>query len=135
MFDTGIGSTVCRNWIKIFIYYMVVIYELEAIRSMIRKPCNVVWEVPFIVNNYREVVSAWIRYRRTGTLHPSIGDSYLLKEIFDFHANPKNHIVLYRSKDLSNCLLMCRIGGKYINILVPVEDDDRSRGSLVATYT
>ena len=115
---------------------MVVIHELESIREMIRKPCNIVWKVPFIVADYNEVLLEWQKYRDSNTLSSSVGDSRLLKEIFTFHSHTRNHIVLYKSRNLSDCLLMCRIDGKYINILAPVEGSDvLARESLVATYT
>ena len=115
---------------------MVVIHELAAIREMIRKPCNIVWKVPFIVADYNDVLSEWLRYRDSNTLHSSIADSRLLKEIFTFHSHIRNHIVLYKSRNLNDCLLMCRIDGKYINIVAPVEGSDvLTNESLVATYT
>ena len=35
---------------------MSVMYELEKIRELIKQPCNIARTVPFIVNNYKDVL-------------------------------------------------------------------------------
>ena len=36
---------------------------------------------------------------------------HLVKSVFDFHKENIDHIILYFSKELLDCLLICRIDG------------------------
>ena len=40
--------------------------KYKKIREMIRRPCNIVYPVPFMVQYYKDVVKEWGYYKRTG---------------------------------------------------------------------
>ena len=109
---------------------MTVIHELNRIREIFNHPCNITYKVPFSVNNYRDVLVAWREYKKNRNLsfHKTICD------VFEFHNSPCDHIILYWSANMTDCLLMCKIQNKYINIKIPmlIENADES---FIATYT
>jgi hypothetical protein len=105
---------------------MPVIQELNRIKEIFKRPCNIIYKVPFSVDNYKDVLFAWREYRkkgRTSTYHKTICD------IFDFHNTDCDHIILY-----CDCLLMCKIQNKYINIKIPMLIENAEE-SFIATYT
>ena len=108
---------------------MSVIYELEKIRKLIKQPCNIVRTVPFIVNNYKDVLKQW-RSFKNGII---INDKNLC-DIFNFHNDNIDHILLYWSSNQEDCLLMCKISNKYINLRIPMMLDN-VENSFIATYT
>jgi hypothetical protein len=95
---------------------MPVMYELEKIKVLIKQPCNMVRTVPFMVNNYKDIL-----------------DDKNLCDIFNFHNNNIDHILLYWSSNQEDCLLMCKISNKYINLRMPMTLD--MDNSFIATYT
>ena len=109
---------------------MSVMYELEKIRELIKQPCNIARTVPFIVNNYKDVLKQWHDYK-TNQIR-----SYDKKicDIFEFHNTNCDHIILYWSSNQEDCLLMCKISNKYINIKIPMLIED-THDSFIATYT
>lgn len=109
---------------------MSVVYELEKIKEIMKKPCNITKKVSFIVNNYNEVLSAWKAYKKNYLLE----DRKDLRSIFDFHNSEINHIILYWSSNQKDCLLMCKIKEKYINIRIPMTLTNINY-SFIATYT
>lgn len=109
------------------------IYELVKIREIIKKQCNIIQKVPFVVNNYREVIRAWKLYKYRGSMS-TIQYSRDLKNIFDFHKSNTDHIILYWSSNQTDCLLMCKIRNRYINLCMPMLLDNATE-SFVATYT
>ena len=104
-------------------------YELEKIREIIKHPCNIARTVPFIVNDYKEVLKQWSRYNKG----EAINDKNLC-DIFNFHNNNIDHILLYWSSNQEDCLLMCKISNKYINLRMPMLLDGVET-SFIATYT
>jgi len=108
---------------------MTVMYELEKIKKLIKQPCNIAWTVPFIVNNYKDVLKQWRSFK-----NGIIINNKNLCDIFNFHDNNKDHILLYWSSNQEDCLLMCRISNKYINLRMPMILDNRKH-SFIATYT
>ena len=38
--------------------------KFKKISEMIRRPCNIVYSVPFMVKYYKDVVKAWSYYKR-----------------------------------------------------------------------
>jgi hypothetical protein len=105
------------------------IYELEKIRELIKRPCNTVRCVSFVVNNYNNVLKHWKSYKNGDY----ISDKNL-RDIFDFHNTNCNHILLYWSANQEDCLLMCKISNKYINLRMPMLIKDTYK-SFIATYT
>jgi len=108
---------------------MSVMYELEKIRELIKRPCNMARTVPFIVNNYKDVLKRWRSFKRGIVI-----DDKKLCDIFNFHNNNIDHILLYWSSNQENCLLMCKISNKYINLQMPMTLDNMNH-SFIATYT
>jgi hypothetical protein len=108
---------------------MSVMYELEKIRELIKQPCNMARTVPFMVNNYTDVLKQWSCYNKG----EAINDKKLC-DIFNFHNNNIDHILLYWSSNQEDCLLMCKISNKYINLRIPMMLDDVEK-SFIATYT
>ncbi len=109
--------------------------EFKKIREMIQQPCNVVWRVPYTVPYYRDVVKEWGYYKRTGKIRHKEGSEKIhIERIFDFHLNSQDHILLYYSFNQRNCLWMCKVGNKYINILAPADALETDKNSIIATY-
>ena len=104
--------------------------SVRKLRSIIRKPCNNIFRVPYTTKNYNEVLQWWGHYK-AGVLPKNIS---LLNSIFSFRHLSKNHVLLYSSADIpDSVLLLGKIDGRYININLPHEGkiDD----SFVAVYT
>jgi hypothetical protein len=108
---------------------MVVIYEMQKIKDMMKHSCNLTRGVGFVVDNYDDVIREWRSYKKHKThINPK------LQDIFDFHDASHDHIILYWSCTQNDCLLMCKIANKYINISMPMSIDNRTK-SFFATYT
>ena len=110
---------------------MPVIHELNRIKEIFNHPCNIIYKVPFSVDNYKDVLFAWREYKKKGrnsTYHKTICD------VFDFHNTNCDHIILYWSSKMNDCLLMCKIQNKYINIKIPMLIENAEE-SFIATYT
>ena len=101
---------------------------------MILKPCKKITFIPHHVNNYSKVIEFWNKYKKNRRISIDI----ILKNIFDFHLSKNNHVLLYYSTNLDNCLMMCKINEKYINIRAPIQDKFREQFSqkpcFIATY-
>ena len=108
---------------------MSVMYELEKIRELIKQPCNMARTVPFMVNNYKDVLKQWSCYNKGEAINDK-----KLGDIFNFHNNNIDHILLYWSSNQEDCLLMCKISNKYINLRMPMLLDG-VENSFIATYT
>ena len=127
-----------HHW-EIYIYiiytYMSVI---ERINQMIRRPSNVVFRIPLQVESYEEVMQAWLYYKRNGQIF-QIAARKIVQDVFAFHQQQVDHIILYYSVNLMNCLLMCRVGNTFKNLLIPapelLPEDYGLGGSIIATYT
>ncbi len=103
---------------------------------MIRRPCNIVYPVPFMVKYYKDVVKEWGYYKRTGKVrYEKKSERFKIERIFNFHLNSGDHILLYYSANKQQCLWMCKVDEKYINIIVPAASLETKDKSIVATYT
>ena len=108
---------------------MPVIYELGKIRELIKRPCNIAWKVPFIIHSYKDVLTKWQSYKNGVPINNKD-----LSYIFNFHKDSIDHILLYWSSNQTDCLLMCRISNKYINLRMPMLIESAEE-SFIATYT
>ena len=108
---------------------MVVIYEMQKIKDIMNHSCNVARRIEFVVNNYNEVIKEWHSYKKNRN-----NVSAKLHSIFDFHRASHDHIILYWSYNQNDCLLMCKISNKYINISIPMLISKRNE-SFFAMYT
>ena len=109
---------------------MSVMYELEKIRELIKQPCNMARTVPFMVNNYKEVLIAWREHKK----NKSLSFNKTVCDVFDFHTTSCDHIILYWSANMNDCLLMCKVQNKYINIKIPMLIENAEE-SIIPTYT
>jgi len=111
---------------------------IEKINQMIRRPCNIVYRLPIQVGSYDEVMRAWRRYKRNGRIFQMTAKK-MVRDVFAFHQQSVDHIILYYSVNLMNCLLMCRVGDMFKNLLIPaperLQEEYRLEGSIVAIYT
>ena len=109
---------------------MPVIHELSRIKEILNHPCNIIYKVPFMVNNYKEVLIAWREYKK----NKSLSFNKTVCDVFDFHNTSCDHIILYWSANMNDCLLMCKVQNKYINIKIPMLIENAEE-SFIATYT
>jgi|TARA_B110001450_G_scaffold174490_1_gene162856 hypothetical protein len=109
---------------------MSVIYELDKIREIIKRPCNMTKKVPFVIEKYSDVIDLWDAYKKNNLLNYN----KILLDIFEFHYSDMDHIILFWSLNKRDCLLMCKIKNKYINITMPMLLQNKSY-SFLATYT
>ena len=111
---------------------------IEKINQMIRRPSNVVFHIPMQVESYEEVMQAWLYYKRNGKIF-QMEARKIVQDVFAFHQQPIDHIILYYSVNLMNCVLMCRVGNTFKNLLIPapkmLPEDLGLGGSIIATYT
>ena len=112
---------------------MVVVREARTIRTLLSQVCNVVYDVAVEVESYKQVVASWVKYKNTKSSYLR-KDEDLISDIFKFHRIEKDHIVLYYSRNKPECLLMCRVGGKYINVLAPAAGIDHLGRNIIAVY-
>ena len=109
---------------------MPVIHELSRIREILNHQCNIIYKVPFMVNNYKEVLIAWREYKK----NKNLSFNKTVCDVFDFHTTSCDHIILYWSANMNDCLLMCKVQNKYINIKIPMLIENAEE-SFIATYT
>ena len=109
---------------------MPVIHELSRIKEILNHQCNIIYKVPFMVNNYKEVLIAWREYKK----NKSLSFNKTVCDVFDFHTTSCDHIILYWSANMNDCLLMCKVQNKYINIKIPMLIEN-AEDSFIATYT
>ncbi len=109
---------------------MPVIHELSRIKEILNHQCNIIYKVPFMVNNYKEVLIAWREYKK----NKNLSFNKTVCDVFDFHTTSCDHIILYWSANMNDCLLMCKVQNKYINIKIPMLIENAEE-SFIATYT
>ena len=109
---------------------------LIKIKNILKKPSKSIIYLPYQVKTYSEVVERWKRYKKKGVdpYGKKIGPVWPVSGIFDFHFSKINHVLLYYSSNLENCLLMCKINNKYINMIAPMDPLKDIGRNFVATY-
>jgi len=109
---------------------------LKKIKILIKTPTKKIIYIPFEVSSYSKVIETWKIYKKCGKHNINIKDieKKILDNIFSFHNDHKNHVLLYYSANLKNCLLMCRIENKYINMIAPIDPLQDIERNFVATY-
>jgi len=99
---------------------------ISLIRQIILKsPIKIIY-LPYNVLSYQTVIKLWKCFLKGSTKLPDIDT------IFNFHSNHPCHVLLYYSKNLNDCLLLCKINNEYMNIRLPMEY--YSNKSFVAIY-
>ena len=111
-------------------------YFLKIKNIFINKKPNIVYGLTLTINNYKNIIDYWKKYLLGEKL--IIPDEYSLTitEVFKFHYNITDHVIMFQSYNLSNSLLMCRIDRKFFNIIIPKIPVDNTNGiSIIATFT
>jgi len=106
----------------------------SIIKTMIMNPSKKVMRVPFHVKSYKNVLDIWNTFKKQDRINVDTTDNILLDGIFKFHLSDIDHIILYYSKHLEDCLLMCKVREKYVNMVAPIKPFERLEYSLIATY-
>ena len=108
---------------------------LEKIKNLLLQGSNVIYDTNISIEDYEVVLKMWLNYKKTGKIYLKDDDLYLVKSVFDFHKKEIDHIILYFSKELLECLLLCRIDGMYKNILIPADQNILDiHKSFIAVY-
>ena len=111
-------------------------YMCDKIKNLLLQECNVIYNTNLSVCNYNEVIDVWLKYKNENKLLLMENDLHIVKNVFDFHKENIDHVILYYSKELMDCLIMCRIDNRYINIQIPSEDKIRNfNKSFIAVYS
>lgn len=113
---------------------MPVVKEIDKIRQMLQNISNVVYPISINVSSYKHVLSRWLSFKKFESLHFA-AHMGLIRDVFRFHRSNLNHIILYYSRNMQNCLLMCRVKGNYRNLLIPAYSLRDINCSLIAIYT
>ena len=104
---------------------------LTKIKKLLKKKPVSTFNYPLETKDYTFVVKMWIKYRKEKRL---LIDDHNIRTVFQFHLSPFDHIICYFSKGTTMALLLCKINGKYINMLIPAESRLVLENSLLATY-
>tara|TARA_B100001057_G_scaffold485715_1_gene565804 strand:- start:1828 stop:2178 length:351 start_codon:yes stop_codon:yes gene_type:complete len=108
---------------------------LQILKELIMKEPSTLFKVPFKVENYKEVVEKLKIYKERNVIIINEEIKYILKTVFDFHLNDQTHALVFYSLGKNTALLLGRIKGKYINILLPIDDMICNfETSFLATY-
>jgi len=94
---------------------------------------------------YKEVVRMWKKYKCTQinmivptpstSCHDDAHNDYIVPEILAFHKEQStDHIIMYYALGNINCLLLCKISGKYIQSLLPQEKLHLFHKNFIAVY-
>ena len=110
---------------------MLLLSDLKNIKEMLKKEPTMLQTTKLSVEDYQEVVDLWKLFRDENKLPI---DDYWVKEFMSFHKTTGNHILLYYSKNLSECLLMCRTNNRYFNIKIPDSDLGKYDKNFIATF-
>lgn len=108
--------------------------HFDKIKKILLTPPTFVTKIPFEVKNYRKVLELWSNYKKYKIL--SLND-VRVKGVFDFHLSQCDHVIMYYSNKMENCLLLCKINNLYYNIITPFERNDiikHCENSVLATY-
>ena len=110
-------------------------YIWDKIKNLLLQDFNVIYNTNLSVCDYNEVIDVWLKYKNENKLFLMEEDHHIVKNVFDFHKENIDHVILYYSKELMDCLIMCRIDNRYINIQIPSEDKIRSFNKSLLQFT
>ena len=106
----------------------------KLIKKILLTSPTYVEKLPFKVTNYSKPIEMWNNYKINQKI--SLNNT-VIKSAFDFHLSTNNHVLLFYSTVLDNCLLFCKVQNKYYNIIVPFkgyEVLENCNDSVIATY-
>ena len=77
---------------------------LKQIKYLLKTPSKKIIYIPFEVSSYSKVIEIWKDYKKTKRVTLNLKDiqNKILDNIFSFHSNHKNHVLLYYSTNLKN---------------------------------
>lgn len=109
---------------------------LHFIKELLKNEPNTIYKVPWQVNDYKEVMKMLFDFKnKDGKLIIEEEYKYILRMMFTFHLQDKNHVMIFYSNNKDSCLCMARHKGQNININMPVADVVMNAdSSFVATY-
>ena len=103
--------------------------DIRKLRSMILRPCENVFRVPYSTKNYSDVLHWW-KFYKNGHMPKKLN---LLNDIFNFRDLSDNHIIMYSSSAIDDkVLILGKVNGEYININIPLNIGIKE--SFVAVY-
>ena len=106
--------------------------ELLFIKKIILTKPTYMAEVPFRVSNYGEAVKLWCEYKKNRTI--KIDNAHILNAL-KFHLDCEDHVLMYHTYKDNNCLLLCKVKNKFINLIIPfVNEGNELNNSFIATY-
>ena len=103
------------------------------IKHILKQGCNIIYKLNLEVQSYKNVIDVWKKYKHNNMLLVH-NDRDVINDIFNFHKSNTDHVILYHTKYNENCLLMCKINGKYINLLIPAVEINQEQKSFAAVY-
>ena len=110
---------------------MLLLSDMKNIKEMLKKEPTMLQTTKLEVDDYQEVVELWKLFRDENKL---LIDDYWVKQFMEFHKTETNHILLYYSKNMNECLLMCRTNNRYFNIKIPDSDLGKFDKNFIATF-
>ena len=106
--------------------------ELKFIKDTILTIPTYMAEVPFRVTHYAEAVTLWSQYKKHKSI--SINNTHV-ENAFKFHLDCGDHVIMFHTYKDNNCLLLCKVNNKFINIIIPfINDGSLINESFIATY-
>lgn len=96
---------------------------------------NIIYGFDEYINNYEWIIELWKKFLFNKTIILPEKYEKIIKDVFKFHLNKFDHVIIFQSFNLSNALLMCRIEKKYFNIIIPKIPFDRDTCAIIATFT
>ena len=106
---------------------------IGTIRRMLLAGSKTTLRVPSSVSSYGSVIRGWEMYKR-GDSMSQVKNLRMVRGVFEFHMRNLDHIILYYSRNMKDCLLLCKVDGKYKNIRVPSEVLDKHNSNIIAVY-
>ena len=109
---------------------------LHFIKDLLKNEPNTIYKVPWQVKDYNQVMKMLFDFKnKDGKLIIEEEHKHILRMMFTFHLQDRNHVMVFYSNNKDSCLCMARYKGQNININMPVADVVMNAdSSFVATY-
>ena len=106
---------------------------INTIKRLLLAGCKTAFKTPIEVDSYNTVIRGWNAFRQDGSLS-DVENRYVVNGIFQFHKSNLDHVILYYSRNRTDCLLLCKIGGRYKNIRISSYGLENREKNIVAVY-
>lgn len=107
--------------------------DVKLIRRLLASGCRAAFRIPVRVPSYSSVLEGWRAYLG-GSLELESPEAHLVEGVFEYHRDHDDHVILYHSGGMSDCLLLCKTGGRYAHISVPCDEPRRACGFVGVYY-